>query len=263
MKTIINSLLFALLFSSCLKTTEEIQKEQRVEQQLAQGQKFNKDFLVQIQTLQSTVDGYQGRFEEIEHKQFQQTQDSDEKLKKFMEQINEQMASLKEMASKNQQSISSLEKQVDQQSEFIKKVTKSLSSLGGSGKSKSSKSSAVDDLEKADKLFSKNKYSDAQEIYEELISGKKLGAAKNNAALLNLGIIEYKKKNYNDALVHLSKIYTKWPRSSKSPSALYHIGLCFQALKQQDEARETFNKVMKQYSKSSYADQAKKQLSSL
>ncbi len=254
--------IFTLAMTSCLKTTEEIRKEENLSKQLEQAQKFDKDFLIQVQDLQQKVDAYQGRFEEVEHKQFQHDLQNKEKMEQFMQQMNEQMSALKVISENNQKAISALQESMKQQSQFIQKVTKSLSGIKTTTPAPSS-GNPLKQLDEAHSLFEKKKYAQAAELYENLLGSNKLGAAKANSALLNLGIIRYNQKKYSDALTHLSKIYTRWPRSSKAPSALYHIGLCFKAMKQNDEAKESFDQVVKKYSKNAIAKKAKEQLETL
>ncbi len=258
MKNLIIVSICTLIFNSCLKTTEEIEREKRVSEQLETNQKFSKDFLIELREFRSKIDEYNGRLQEIEHKQEQGQKDQQEKLAKSDEQIKIQVNALKALAEKNQKEISEISKLLNEQKKFISEITKSLKSLGSSSSKK--KAEKVDDLKEADNLFSKKQYSKAKELYNQLLESKTLSAGKTNGVLLNVGIIEYKNKNYSDALVYLSKIYTKYPRSSKAPSALYHIGLCFKALGQKDEANETFKEVISKYANSSEAKAAKNEL---
>jgi TolA-binding protein len=247
-------LILPFLFVGCFKTTEEIERERLFQEQLNNSQKFDKDFLVQMNDFKSKVDQYNGRMEDIEFKQNKVQQDTADSLKQIQAQLDE----MKRTHDKNQKQIAELRKEVKDQKKFLEKVTKSLKGI--KKKSSEKKGGALADLKKADGLFKKKKFKQAKSIYEELVESKKLRAAKNNAALLNLGIIEYNQKNYDESLVYLSKIYTKWPKSSKSPSALYHIGLNFKAQGLKDEAKQTFKTVIEKYPKSSFAKKAKNEL---
>ena len=78
-----------------------------------------------------------------------------------------------------------------------------------------------------------------------------------------LGIIHYRQKKYEQAMVHLSKVYTKYPRSSKAPGSLLTIAKSFQKLGQKEEAAGSLRQLISQYPKSKEAARGKKMLRDL
>ena len=72
--------------------------------------------------------------------------------------------------------------------------------------------------------------------------------------------IEYINKNFDNALIYFSKVYTKYPKSSFAPNALLHIGLTFKKQNKNDNALAAFKEVIKNYPKSSQANTAKNHL---
>lgn len=248
-------LLILPLISSCFKTAGEIKREKNINSQIQESQKFDKEFIVKVDEFSEKITQFNGRLEEIEHKVSKDSEEQQASLKESIEKMEEQIKSLKTLAQQNKKNLANLKKDIDKQQKYVQRVNKSLSSINKGVKKKSS--GALSRYKKANSFFSRKRYKQAKPIYQDLIENKKLKAGKNNSALLNLGIIEYHYKNYNDSLVYLSKIYTKYPNSSKAPSALYHIGLCFKALGQKEEAKETFKEVSKKYPKSKYAKKAK------
>ncbi|MBL7663952.1 MAG: tetratricopeptide repeat protein [Bacteriovoracaceae bacterium] len=248
-----------LALTSCLKTTEEIKREQNMSAQLEQTQKFSADFLVKVRDMESKVDQFNGRLEDIEHQQGKQNAENQENQKKTMEKMEEQLEALKKLSETNRKNLETLKNELDEQKKYLERVTKSLSSLG-SEPAKKKDQEPSSELKTADDFFARKRYKQAKPIYEQLLAGNTLSSGKINSVQLNLGIIDYHYKNYNEALVYFSKIYTNFPQSSKAPSALYHIGMCFKALGQNAEAKETFNEVIAKYSNTNFAKLAKDEI---
>jgi tol-pal system protein YbgF len=76
-------------------------------------------------------------------------------------------------------------------------------------------------------------------------------------ALYWLGEVEYNQHNFQPALEYFQQVETRYPQGNKVPAALFKLALCQQQLKQADEAKATFQRLIQQYPGSPEAAQAK------
>jgi tol-pal system protein YbgF len=83
-------------------------------------------------------------------------------------------------------------------------------------------------------------------------------AKKNEDATFMRGSSYYKLKQYKKAIVDFSKFPEKYSKSSKTPEAMYKIGLCFDALGMKEDARGFYQEIVEKYPKSPEAKKAKK-----
>jgi tol-pal system protein YbgF len=79
-------------------------------------------------------------------------------------------------------------------------------------------------------------------------------------ALYWLGEVEYIQHKYEAALDYFRQVESRYPQGNKVPAALFKVGLCLQQLKQNDEARTTFQRLVQQHPASPEAAQAKAKL---
>ena len=114
----------------------------------------------------------------------------------------------------------------------------------------------------AHKAFEANKQKKAKELYLQVLAEDKVNNAVKNHVFYNLGLLNYWSKKYDDALVYFSKIYTKYPKSSFAPASLLYIGRSFKNQNKTDEAKATFEELIKNYPKSRHAKSAQKELKS-
>jgi TolA-binding protein len=257
MKILIASL---LLFTGCLKTTEQVRREQMVvdmNQQVGQNQKVVADMQTRIDELQKQVDSMNGRFEEIEHKSTESSKAEKMGMEATVTQLQEEVAILKSAQETQKTEIKQLSQLVEQQKEFIQKVTKTL---GGISSGVSKPRSRYDE---ANRLYEKGKLSEAKTLYLEILGTEKLGPAQNNLIYFNLGQIEFNNKKYDDALVYFSKIIANYPNSSYAPRSMLFIGKCFKAKEAKAEAKEAFQTLLKNYPKSPQVEMAKKELNEI
>lgn len=115
---IFNLTIFIFLFSSCLKTAGQIQRENQGVIQKEQSQKMLADLIVKTKNLEDQVSTIQGNFQEISHKG-----KTDQAFKK--DDLDELRVTVEEQNRK----IISLEKELKEQKKFVKSVTKTLSKL--------------------------------------------------------------------------------------------------------------------------------------
>lgn len=76
-----------------------------------------------------------------------------------------------------------------------------------------------------------------------------------------LGIIDYDRKNYQDAIGTLQVVPRRWPDSSKAPLALRKIGDAWRALGESERARAAYRELIDRYPNSSEAADARRELS--
>ena len=248
-------LITLLLLSSCFKTAEEIKREKLIDQQLSQSSKIIAELSTQVSDLKGGLASTSGQLEEIDHKSKQSNENQLLFFNQSITQLSEQVKILTEENSKTQADIKNLRKEMKNQKRFIQKVTGTLSKMSGEAPKSSSSL-----LKSAHTAFEKNKQSKAKKLYLEVLAQNKISNAKKNHVYYNLGLLNYWSKKYDDALVYLSKIYTKYPKSLFAPGSLLYIGRSFQKQNKSDEAMATFQELIKNYPKSKQAKTAKKEL---
>ena len=243
----------ALLCLYSCKTAEQIRREKTQDTLLAQmehvrGQSTQQ--AGQLQEQQQRLGKLLGQWEETRHAEKQQIQRRDQETNARLEALENKLVALEE--------------QNRVQADFIKKVTHQLKQLRGrSSRKKARKSAQGSDYQKAMDLYKQKKDKQAQELFLQVLGRKNLAAAQWAYSHHALGIMSFRKKDYQQAMVHLSKVYTKYPRSSKSPNALLHIGKSFIATGQTPEAKQSLEQLGVQYPKAKEAKAAQKLLQGL
>lgn len=244
----------SLILCSCFKTAEEIKREKQVDQQLSQSAKLMTELTGQVQNLQNQVALATGQLEEMDYKTKQNNLEKAQTIGENITQLNEQVKVLLEENKTLKSKVSKLEKDINEQKKYIKKVTGALSSVATSSSKKSSNS-----LSKAHTAFEKGK-KNAKDLYLKVLEEGSINAAQRNHVYFNLGLLEYRSKKYEKALVYFSKIYTKYPRSSFAPRSLLYIARSFKGSNKTEEANVTYQELIEKYPKSKHAKTAKKEL---
>lgn len=241
-----------LLFSSCIKTAEQVQREKRYEdmsQQFGDTQGLLANMVSQLKDLQSQLDKMNGRLEEMEHKQ---SKVDPEQLKS----MNETMTLLKTQQETQNTQLLEIQNELKEQRGFIEKVTDSLAKASAPAKKKSAKKELNEGLAQ----IKNNKFKDARKTLEPLIDHSDLTAGNRNKVLHGLGKVEYYSGNHEKAMVYFSKIFTKYPRSSLAPSSLLFIGRSLGKMGKKEEAKQAYLKVIEDYKGTKEANEAKKEL---
>lgn len=257
-----------LLLTGCLKTTDQIEREKKVDSlddEIHQSQKNTADLTLQVKDLYSKLAKTNGEIEELNYKQSKNSEKGTEESKKTIQVLSEQIKELQADLKKQQELTTTLSSQVQAHKEFIDELTKTMSKGHHAEKSKNkdeeNKVSTVDDvLENAFALYRSKKYEEAKAKFNLALENKELSAKNTNKANLHLGLIEFKQKKYEEALVYLSKVYTQFPNSSIAPGALLFIGKSFKGLKKLEEAEASFSELVEKYASSKEAEEAKKEL---
>lgn len=260
MTKILSIVLLASLFTSCIKTADQVQREKRFEnmsEQMKDSQGLLADMVGQLKDMQKQLDRMNGKIEELEHKQNQANPETTK--------MNESMALMKTQQEAESAQLLQIQNELKEQRSFIEKVTASIASMkekekevpqSKSGKKKSARSDLANGLE----LIKQDKYAEARTELESLIDHNDLTPGDHNKVMHGLGKVEYYTGNADKALVYFSKIYTKYPKASLAPSSLLFIGRSLNKLGKKDEAKQAFAKVVEDYKGTKEANEAKKEL---
>lgn len=254
MTRVLSSILLLLTLSSCFKTAEEIQREKMVDEQLSQSSKIIAELSAQISELKGGLASTSGQIEEIDYKNKQKSELQVSTFEQSITQLAEQVKILTTENTNTQKEIAKLRSEVKAQKEFIQKVTGTLSQMGGH--STSGKST----LNLAHQAFEKNQQKKAKELYLQVLNDSKVSNSQKNHVYYNLGLLEFWNKQYDDALVYFSKVYTKFPKSNFAPASLLYIGRSFKQQGKDAEAKATFEELVKNYPKSKHSKSAQKEL---
>lgn len=241
-------LVLCILFSGCLKTSEELRREKIVDTmsvQMKESQEMMANLNLRLQEFQEKAQNFQGQVEELEHKQKELTTSQTKRINENLEQLNAQMAAMQKAVDQNSADLKALQEQVNSQKKFVSKVTKSLSGIGA-------ETSPVAMLDQGIKLVDQKKYKEAKPILSDLLNAN-LSAAKKNKLYYHLGLIEYAEKDYEECLVYMSKIFTKWPKSSYAAKSLLYIARSFRDQGKKDEAKASYQTLIKDYAGSKHA----------
>lgn len=237
----------SLLATACLKTAEQLRREQRVEsmsQQLSESQNIVADLTVMLKNLQSQIDALNGRLDVIQ-------KNSDDKNSAQSKEIADLTTQVQTLSN----SVVQMEEEVKAQRGFVEKVTTKLGSISAAPTNNPSDAKTV--ISQAKSLIKKKKYSDAKSKLESLVNDSSVSSADMNKILYHLGEIEFTQKQWEKSLVYFSKIYTKYPKSSLAPSSLLFIGKALKALGKNDESKQAFDELKANYPGSSAAKEVK------
>jgi TolA-binding protein len=244
------------IFTSCIKTAEQVQRERRFEsmsEQMSDSQGLIADVVSQMKDIQSQLDRLNGRLEELEHKNKQLDP-------RAVKTLSENVDLLKAQQETQSIQMNQIQAELKDQRVFLEKVTGTLSKMNSAPAHASKKKNAKEELAAALELVKSNAYAEARNELEALIGHKDLTPGDNNKVMHGLGRVEFFTKNYDKALVYFSKIYTKFPNSSLAPSSLSFIAKSLAKTGKKDEAREAFAKLIEDYPTSKEAAEAKKEL---
>lgn len=255
MRILISVIALSLLSTGCFKTAEDIAREKKVDQmsaQLEQSSKLVADLTQQVRDLQGGLASTTGQIQEIDHLQKKSTEQQAQSLTQSIAQLQAQVKALSEENEQNKKLIASLSDELDAQKAYTRKVSRSIGKLASSSQGPTYNS--------ANKLFEASKLKEAKEAYLQVLDDGKINAAQRNLVWHNLGYINYREGQYDNAMTYFSKIYTKYPNSSYAPKALIYIARSFDKTGKKAEARATYQEVINKFPKSSQAKDAKKEM---
>ncbi len=252
---LITLLVLPLILTSCFKTAKEIKREKQRDTQIRQSSQMVAELTLHVKDLQTKLANATGQIEEVEHNTKTKTEETALTFTQTIASLSEQVKVLTQQSQQNKIKLAALEKEVESQKQYIKSVNKTLGKIAGPTKKSSSNK-----LKSAHKAFEKNQQKKAISLYLDLLNTGKVNARQRNHIRYNLGLLYYWKKDYNNALVYFSKIYTKYPKSSWASKCLLYIARSFKGQKKAAEANATYAELVKKYPKSSSAKKAKKEM---
>lgn len=259
MTKILSIVVLATLFTSCIKTADQVNREKRFDnmsEQMKDSQGLLADMVSQLKDMQKQLDRMNGKIEELEHKQ---TQANPETAK-----LTESVNLMKTQQETEAAQLLQIQGELKEQRTFIEKVTASIAAMGEKEKAPATKAtkkkSARSELDQGLQLIKENKYAEARTELEALIDHDDLTPGDHNKVMHGLGKVEYYTGNSEKALVYFSKIYTKYPKASLAPSSLLFIGRSLNKMGKKDEAKQAFAKVVEDYKGTKEANEAKKEL---
>jgi len=268
--------IFTIVLSGCFQTTEEIRREQRVsqvDQELQQSRVHVAEMTTQQRELQDQVNALNGKIEEILHQKNQLTDGQISQITQLLTGQKTEIEQLKLESKKQNDTIVELNEKLKIQTAYLQEVTQGLDLLSSIPKNKKEKKKNKKDKDKeevaeeaakkdepkneskdfqsklklVDQQIEAGKLEEAGALCESIIQDSAYSAGKHNQCRFKLGEIAYKKKNYHDALVYFSKIYTQWPKSTLAPESLFQIANIFKDQGKKNEAKAALKKLETEY----------------
>lgn len=254
-------ILLPLLFltvSSC-KTTEDIQREQMVDNlslQVVEGQKLSASTSSRLERMEEKINALQGQIETSGHQ-------GQENLNKELEAIKTDIASLKEENNTNHQEFKLIKNKLEEQDNFLKEVISTLEKMEGKkarGKKKVKEKGNL--YQTALKNYRSGKYKASFDQFHDILKGR-FDYKQKAHALHNIGMIEFMNKNFNQAIVLFSKLYSQYPKAPYVKNGLLFMGKSFQKINKKNEAKETYKQLIRLFPQSKQARDAKNILSKI
>lgn len=237
----INFILILLFLVSC-KTQEDIKREEVVDTmaaQMSQNQKISAQYTSRALELEEKLTKMVGDIDAREHQNFQTTSQELIVSKKNIDDLKKDLDLLK--------------LQILEQKEYLEKILSSLSKMGEVPSKKKSKKS---DYEEAIALYKKGSVKEAKPLLADLVDDKRLDQTQKAKVTYFLGMIAYQEKKYSDAVTLFSRLYTQFPNSTHSPSALLYLGRSFLKLKKDDEGKQVLQELVEKYPNNSNSQKA-------
>lgn len=119
----------------------------------------------------------------------------------------------------------------------------------------------VDNYKKAEALYNQNKFSEALPIFTQIASQS--NSAKGVDARYMMGECLFAQKDYDKAIMQFQKIISQHSSHSMAPSAMLKQGMAFENLSDKDTAKVIYKKLLKKYSSSPLANEARERLEKL
>jgi TolA-binding protein len=241
------------------KTQEDIRREKNVEnlnEQVAQTQKSTANASSRFTALEEEMAKLTGKIEESTHNRQQEIKDA--------AMIKERLASLEETNKKQTEFMKALNEKIQDQSKYIEQVISSLSSLNEQkeqakkkAQQKESKeessSSETATIKGAIAKYKEKNLEASKEMFTTLLENKKIKKKDKETSFYYLGMIEYRGKNYEEAKVYFSKLFSENPDSTYGASTLLNLAKSFLQLKSKEEARQSLDELITRYPKSKEA----------
>ncbi|MDO9183249.1 MAG: tetratricopeptide repeat protein [Bacteriovorax sp.] len=251
---------FLVALSAC-KTQEDIRREKTVEnlnEQVAQTQKNSANANSRFVSFEEELAKLSGKLEESTHNKQQEVKD--------VALLKERLNSIEETNKKQTEYMKALNEKLQEQSKYIEQVIASLSSLNEQkdqvkkkeAKENNDSPSEVASIKNAVAKYKAHDTEDSKDMFLTLLENKKIKKKDKESAFYYLGMIEYKEKNYEEAKVYFSKLFSENPDSTFAASTLLNLAKSFVQLKSKDEAVQSLDELIARYPKSKEAQEAAK-----
>ncbi|WP_372652342.1 tol-pal system YbgF family protein [Halobacteriovorax sp.] len=247
-------MLSSILCVTACKTQEEIQREQVVDNisiQMVENQKLTAGANIRLQNIEEKLGMLTGQVEDTNHS-------TKEELTKQVEELKAKITLLEEKDKSKDEKLEKIEEQLKQQDSYLKKLLKTLSS-----KTSSKKSKKKTPYQEAMSTYSSGNYKKAQSLLSNLESNKRIKGGQRARVLHNLGMSAYINKNNNDATVAFGKLFTEFPKSNYNANGLLYLSKTLKRLKQNEQAKQTLQELIKRFPKSKRVKEAKSILAKL
>lgn len=234
---IVLSLLIAFSQTACLKTRAQIKGDDPGDEMASDEAKPKTGVSYQIEELRNEMTRLNGRLEEIDHTQRGQNVGD---LRETMTKLDGRVAELEKNQVLVMTEIKALKDKSEAQEAAAREAAVPVSKV----------------LAEAYQLLNQKKFEDAAEKFG--------GAIRRNAkgkdaadAYFGLGEAEFGLKHYKKAIVNYSKVQESSAKSGHIPASLYKMGLSFQQLNMNKEAKGFFAELADKYPKSPEAKKAR------
>jgi len=257
----ITKLIILLSLFSCA-TQEEIERRELLKKlsiEMQGQQKIVKGLLLASQRIERSLGTVSGKIEENEYQETISLESTVNEIKQQIAKIEELQTISSGKIAKNQEDLEKLANITNEQKAYLSKVLKELKTI--SSESAIEQASSKTTIKNAIKLYQNKKYDLALAQFQEILQDpKNFKLSQNDKARIyhNMGIIYFIKKDYQNAQIFLSKLFTEFPDNGLNSSGLYHLGLSFKRLKNTDMMKQTFTLLKEKFPKSRYTKKAAK-----
>lgn len=277
----------SLSLTSCFKTSEDIQREQSIDQLASESKQSRNvvgDIMVQTKAMQEQLNVTNGRIEVLEHQQNEQGVARLDQLEKNQAAQTEEFMQIKASMEELKKNYATLKEENDQQKEYLKNINDTLRSMTTSPRSaetykdkkkklnlnnnskilKNSENekskTTVKSVDSMEQLLKEKKYSEVIDGCREIVSDQKISEGKKNRCHYASGLAHHELGHYDDALIDLGQIYNEWPKSSLAAPALLQMGKSLASKGQTKQSQLLLKKIISEYPDSESATEAKKLL---
>ena len=226
----------ALLISTtaCLKTRSELENEKSFNLRAINAKK-SPDFISQQQQ-RAQIDS---RFYSID-RDFRELYGKIEIIEKQIFQLTSSVKETNQGSPVNSEKIQTMEKQIATLEKALLSIDKKLNELTG------------------EELKKESKQKDTEDITEKANATEK--GLKDPLAKAE-GFFD--KGDFEEAIVQYDKYRKANPKGKEYPKATFKMGLCFQKLKMDEDAKAFYKELIQRYPKNSFAEKARKILKSI
>lgn len=236
-----------------------------VASQVGQGQRTHAETSLRISQLERNLSVANGKIEELEHDNKQNTQGEIATLKK-------EISALQKDLEDRDNTLKEIQNTLEEQKKYLKEVLDTLATLNEAGaqKKKSKKKDELDEeknnkspYELAIQYYHDGKYQEAKPALVELLKNKKINGNNRAKIIHSLGMINYLEENFDDSITYFGRLFSEHPGSSLNSGGLLHLGLSLKHQKKKQEAKLALEECLRRYPKSKSATQAKELLQKL